>query len=94
MNSKNILYVEWLIWMEAYRLYDPKHPQQTVAYEDNLEDAEKHALENGYAGIHIHEKKFSSSRKYECPCCHTSVRATKKVRVMCMICQKQMEVRG
>lgn len=29
-------------------------------------------------------------RKYYCPCCHNSVRATKAVRIMCMDCMEQM----
>ena len=39
--------------MKAYRLYAPQNPQQTVAYEDDEETAEKHAIENGYDGIVI-----------------------------------------
>ena len=31
-------------------------------------------------------KKPSSTRKYACPCCGMSVRATKEVRVMCLDC--------
>lgn len=37
-------------------------------------------------------KKKSSTRKYICPCCGNSVRATKTVRIMCMDCEVQMEV--
>ena len=37
-------------------------------------------------------KKPSSTRKYECPCCGCSVRATKTVRIMCMDCQEEMRV--
>lgn len=37
--------------------------------------------------------KPSSTRKYICPCCGMSVRATKIVRIMCMDCGEQMEVR-
>ena len=29
-------------------------------------------------------------RKYYCPCCHNSVRATKAIRIMCMDCMEQM----
>ena len=36
--------------------------------------------------------KPSSTRKYICPCCGMSVRATKEVHIMCMDCGKQMEV--
>lgn len=33
----------------AYRLYNPKYPQQTVAYEDCDEDTvRRHAMEHGY----------------------------------------------
>ena len=34
--------------------------------------------------------KPSSSRKYICPCCGNSVRATKTVRIACMDCDEQM----
>lgn len=37
-------------------------------------------------------KKPSSTRKYECPCCGCSVRATKSVRIMCIDCQEEMQV--
>lgn len=35
-------------------------------------------------------KKSSSTRKYVCPLCGMSVRATKEVRIMCMDCEEQM----
>ena len=34
--------------------------------------------------------KKSSSRKYVCPCCGMSIRATKAVRIMCMDCGEQL----
>ena len=34
--------------------------------------------------------KTSSSRKYICPCCGMSVRATRIVRIACMDCREQM----
>lgn len=34
--------------------------------------------------------KPSSTRKYICPCCGMSVRATRTVRIACMDCGKQM----
>ena len=34
--------------------------------------------------------KTSSSRKYICPCCGMSVRATRVVRIACMDCREQM----
>lgn len=36
--------------------------------------------------------KKSSTRKYQCPCCKNSVRATKTVNLICGDCMKQMEV--
>ena len=36
----------------------------------------------------------SSSRKYACPCCGMSVRATKIVNIACMDCDKQMLLVG
>ncbi len=37
-----------------------------------------------------HPKKKSSTRKYVCPGCHNSVRATKDVNILCMDCSLQM----
>lgn len=34
----------------------------------------------------------SSSRKYQCPCCRNSVRATKTVHIQCLDCQAEMEL--
>lgn len=39
---------EWIPHMRAYRLYDSKHPQQTIAYENDEDTAMRHAMENGY----------------------------------------------
>lgn len=41
------LFAEWIPYMKAYRLYDPRRPQQTVAYEEDEAKAEAWALENG-----------------------------------------------
>ncbi|MEG0368614.1 MAG: SprT-like domain-containing protein [Hungatella sp.] len=38
------------------------------------------------------KKKRSSTRKYECPMCLCSVRATSEVRILCMNCNRQMVV--
>ena len=35
-------------------------------------------------------KKPSSTRKYICPCCHQSVRATKAVNILCGDCMEQV----
>ena len=37
-------------------------------------------------------KKPSSTRKYQCPCCGMSVRATKTVNILCGDCHEQMLV--
>ena len=47
------LHAEWIPWMRAYRLYDPSCPQQTIAYEENKDVAEKRAIENGYSDLAI-----------------------------------------
>ena len=46
----------------------------------------------GHNGADSHggEKRPSSTRKLQCPCCGNSVRATKTVRIMCMDCMQQM----
>lgn len=36
--------------------------------------------------------KRSSTRKYVCPCCGNSVRATKAVNLICGDCMEKMEV--
>lgn len=38
------------------------------------------------------QKKPSSTRKYVCPCCGQSIRATKAVNIICGDCDKTMEV--
>lgn len=47
---------QWIDYMDAYRIYDPETPWQTIAYEDTFEDAKERAnaeynrwlvLENG-----------------------------------------------
>lgn len=37
-------------------------------------------------------KRPSSTRKYICPCCHNSVRATKDVRIICADCAEMMQL--
>ena len=49
----NRLRAEWIPYMNAYRLYDIRDPQQTVAYENNENAAEARALEEGYSGLII-----------------------------------------
>ena len=47
----NKLNAEWIPYMKAYRLYDARHPQQTIAYEEDAAVAEQRALDEGYAGL-------------------------------------------
>ena len=42
------------------------------------------------SGVNGGERRPSSTRKLQCPCCKNSVRATKTVRIMCMDCMEQM----
>lgn len=45
---------------------------------------------NGNVGIvPPRTRKPSSTRKYICPCCHSSFRATRDLNVMCMDCNEQ-----
>lgn len=37
-------------------------------------------------------KRPSSTRKYICPCCHNSVRATKDVHIICADCAEMMQL--
>lgn len=37
-------------------------------------------------------RKPSSTRKYICPCCGNSFRATKEINVMCMDCNEQFVI--
>lgn len=32
---------EWVDYMKAFRVYDPKHPEQTCAYEKNFQQGKK-----------------------------------------------------
>ena len=35
--TKQSYQADWIDYMDAYRVYDPEHPQQTVAYVDEEE---------------------------------------------------------
>ena len=48
MKKKIILAAEWIDYLNCYRLYQPSCPDQTVAYVDNIEEAETGAKEHGY----------------------------------------------
>ena len=54
---KRYLRAEWIETMQAYRLYEPEYPQQTVAYEDTLDAAREGAAFNGYTLIEDKEAR-------------------------------------
>ena len=41
MKQKISLNAEWIPFMSAYRLYNPRTPQDTVAYIDSLDDVDE-----------------------------------------------------
>ena len=47
------LAAEWIETQEAYRICDPAHPEQTLAYDEGLTQAQEYAERNGYAGIEV-----------------------------------------
>ena len=47
-----------------------------------------------HSGTPSNTRKPSSTRKYICPCCGMSVRATRIVRVMCMDCAEPLVLAG
>ena len=49
---------------------------------------------NGAPTFGGYAPRKSSSRKYICPCCGMSIRATREVRIMCMDCEEQMDLAG
>ena len=42
------LVAEWIDYMGAYRVYNLKKPQNTIAYEEKAERIKERALEEGY----------------------------------------------
>ena len=52
-GDENMMNTEWIPYMKAYRLYDARYPQKTVAYEENAAVAEQRAIEEGYSGLVI-----------------------------------------
>ena len=47
-----------------------------------------------HSGSPFGTPKKSSTRKYFCPCCGMSIRATKEVRIACLDCDEQMILAG
>ena len=50
----------------------------------------KTGTHSGSAEIGVKPTQTSSTRKYICPCCGMSVRATRTVRIACIDCNEQM----
>ena len=101
-TSRNGTYHNWRfkIIAETHGLLTEHHPKYgwtITAPADNLLDF---ILETGLTDILITRNehsvqnltKKSSSRKYICPCCGNSVRATKDVHISCMDCKRIMRV--
>ena len=44
-------HAEWIPYMKSYRVYDPKKPQDTIAYVDDLDEAREQAREEQNAHI-------------------------------------------
>ena len=58
---------------------------------DILINKGKYETDNGNQTMKPKEKKPSSTRKYICPCCGNSVRATKTINIICGDCNKTMQ---
>lgn len=70
-------------------------------HKTTLDDTARELALSVFGQIHLHRvsdpkapkvRKPSSTRKYVCPFCEMSVRATKEVRILCYDCQCLMEV--
>jgi len=44
-------HAEWIPYMKSFRIFDPRKPQDTIAYVDNLDEARKQAREENNAHI-------------------------------------------
>lgn len=72
-------------WENRLKLYRERGFERSIA--PGFDDDDAFAVKPG--------KKKSSTRKYVCPCCGMSIRATKIVRIACMECNDtQMEEAG
>jgi hypothetical protein len=71
-----------------------KPGERLIEMEENgfFSDCDKELHRLGSFRDEIRPKSASSTRKYVCPCCGMSVRATKEVYVICGECQETMEV--
>ena len=84
---------------ETHGLIVEHHPKYGWTLTSPADDLLDFILETGLTDILITRNehpafplpKKSSSRKYICPCCGNSVRATKDVHIACLDCQRMME---
>jgi len=70
--------VETMNWNDELRLY------RKPSFDSDCKNGGVYVDDDGVA--HIQVKKPSSTRKYVCPKCGLSVRATKAVRIACVDC--------
>lgn len=91
----------------GYSVTKPSKEFTEVLKANNIEkpidinrDGEKRSGNNGTGidgkagtdnGIELPKKPKCSTRKYQCPCCKNSFRATKDINVLCMDCNVQYE---
>ena len=49
--KEKTLCAEWIQHRKLYRLFEAIRPEETIAYEEDIETARKLAIENGYNDI-------------------------------------------
>ena len=49
----NVLAAEWIETKEAYRICDPAHPEQTLAYDEDLTQAQDYVERNGFRTVEL-----------------------------------------
>lgn len=47
------LNADWVKAEGAYRVFDRRHPQQTIAYDDNISNIADWAYDHGYEGVSV-----------------------------------------
>ena len=54
---------EYIDFRQAYRIYNSAKPQNTIAYEEELEIAKQRVIEEGYDGLIVLTKRDSYEKK-------------------------------
>ena len=49
----HVIAADWIEANEAYRICDPAHPEQAIAYDETLVQTREFAERNGYAGVEV-----------------------------------------